>query len=353
MSLIGKPLTVLVTGAAGLIGSELCGALAERGHRVVAMVHRSTRLVRSDGSSVPAVDVVLLHGDVTRRDLGLGAAAAAILAGCDRVVHCAADTRLGAGRHEAVNVAGTQHLLDLLARSAPAPRLVHVSTAYVCGARSGAIAEAATDGAGTNAYEASKVEGERRVVAADLGAVIARPSIVVGRWRDGAISRFDDLYGLMRLVGAGRIRALPVTPGATLDLVPIDHVVGGLVDLVERFEAARGRVVHLASGTPMPVATLCTTAFAGLHAPRLVEPDGSEPVDFGTGGRGTARHELLSLYAGYLTRDPRFATGNLAALSGRAAPPVDVAFLQRMIGHACAAGYLRRDPALGRAEPVT
>ncbi len=347
---MGAPLTVLVTGAAGLIGGELCGALAERGHRVVAMVHRRACVIRSDGTSVTE-RVALLRGDVTRRDLGLGAEAPAILAGCDRVVHCAADTGLGTGRHEAVNVQGTQNLLDLLARADPAPGLVHVSTAYVCGARSGAIAEAASEGTGTNPYEASKIEGERRVAAAGLPAVIARPSIVVGRWRDGAISRFDDLYGLMRLVGAGRIRALPVEPGATLDLVPIDHVVGGLVDLVERFEAARGRVVHLASGAPMPVATLCTTAFAGLHAPRLVRPDEAGARGAGTGGRSTARHEVLALYAGYLTRDPRFVTANLAALSGRVAPPVDVAFLQRMIGHACAAGYLRRDPVL--ADPVT
>ena len=340
---MGAPLTVLVTGAAGLIGSELCGALAERGHRVVAMVHRSARLVRSDGSGVPDT-VATLHGDITRRDLGLGAETAAILARCDRVVHCAAVTSLGAGRHEAVNVEGTQNLLDALARSHSAAGLVHVSTAYVCGTRSGSIAEVAVSGVGTNPYEASKIEGERRVIAASLRAVIARPSIVVGRWRDGAISRFDDLYGLIRLVAAGRIRALPTEPGATLDLVPIDHVVGGLLDLVERFEAARGHVYHLASGAPMPVATLCTTAFTGLHAPRLV-------ASAEAGGRGTARHELLSLYAGYLTRDPRFATANLAALSGRVAPPVDVAFLRRMIGHACDAGYLRRDPVL--AQPVT
>ncbi len=347
---MGAPLTVLVTGAAGLIGGELCGALAEVGHGVIAMVHHRARLVRSDGTNVTE-RVTLLHGDITRRDLGLGVEAAAILARCDRVVHCAADTSLGTGRHEAVNVGGTQNLLDLLARSASAPGLVHVSTAYVSGTRSGAIAEAAATGAGTNAYEASKIAGERLVVASGLRAVIARPSIVVGRWHDGAIARFDDLYGLIRLVAAGRIRALPTTPGATLDLVPIDHVVGGLVDLVERFEAARGRVFHLASGVPMPVATLCTTAFAGLHAPRLVGPGDAGPDDAGpgnvaVGGRGTARHALLSLYAGYLTRDPRFATTNLAALSGRLAPPVDVAFLRRMIGHACAAGYLRRDPAL-------
>ena len=195
------------------------------------------------------------------------------------------------------------------------------------------------------------MESERRVVAAGLGAAIARPSIVVGRWVDGAISRFDDLYGLIRLVAAGRIRALPTTPGATLDLVPIDHVVGGLVDLVERFGAARGRVYHLASGSPMPVTTLCTTAFAGLHAPRLVAPGEAGLEDVEAGGRGTARHEMLALYAGYLARDPRFATANLVALSGRVPPAVDVTFLRRMIGHACAAGYLRRDPVL--AQPLT
>jgi uncharacterized protein YbjT (DUF2867 family) len=31
---------ILVTGASGLIGSELCGQLVERGHAVIALVHR-------------------------------------------------------------------------------------------------------------------------------------------------------------------------------------------------------------------------------------------------------------------------------------------------------------------------
>jgi uncharacterized protein YbjT (DUF2867 family) len=32
---------IVVTGAGGLLGSELSGALAEQGHAVVAMLHRS------------------------------------------------------------------------------------------------------------------------------------------------------------------------------------------------------------------------------------------------------------------------------------------------------------------------
>ena len=49
----GKPLRILITGAGGLVGNELSGALAERGHAVVAMLHRSTAMHRNDGRYMP------------------------------------------------------------------------------------------------------------------------------------------------------------------------------------------------------------------------------------------------------------------------------------------------------------
>ena len=48
-----KSLRILVTGAGGLLGSELSGALAERGHAVVAMLHHSTAMHRNDGRYMP------------------------------------------------------------------------------------------------------------------------------------------------------------------------------------------------------------------------------------------------------------------------------------------------------------
>jgi len=75
-----NPARILVTGAGGLLGSELSGALAERGHAVVAMLHRSTAMHRNDGRPLsarpwdgtlpPPGEVATLRGDV--RQIGAG-----------------------------------------------------------------------------------------------------------------------------------------------------------------------------------------------------------------------------------------------------------------------------------------
>ena len=341
---------VLVTGAAGLIGGELCGTLAERGHTVTALVHRNRRLVRADRSEVPTAPgagpgrVVLVEVDLHRDDLGWSPERAEAMLSHDVVVHCAADTSLGAGAPDlrALNVEGTRRLLRWLAQGAP-PLLVHVSTAYVCGARSGPVAEVPAPREGfNNAYEASKAEAERLVSTSGLAAVIARPSIVVGRWSDGALSRFDNVYGLIRLCGEGRLRELPAAAHSTLDLVPVDHVAGGLVDLVECAEQAAGRVVHLVSGSPVPVTALCALDVPGFHRPRLVPP--------ATHG---ARGNFLALFAGYLSQDPRFSTDALASLSARRCPPTDRAFLRRLVEGACRAGFMRPNQVLLANSAIT
>ena len=38
---------------------------------------------------------------------------------------------------------------------------------------------------------------------------------------------------------------LPSTPDASLDFVPIDHVIGGLIDIIENFERAAGKKIRL------------------------------------------------------------------------------------------------------------
>lgn len=352
----GCALRLLITGASGLLGGALAGHMAALGHGVVALTGRKGPLLpggaaaaeRWTGGAPGPGQVLAAAADLRRDGLGLEAAALRTLAGTvDIAVHCAGVTGfdLDADTYRTVNVDGTARMVAL-AEAAGLP-LLHVSTAYVCGERDGPVAEAPVV-PGTrfaNGYEASKAAAEGLVLEAcgrGLVAAVARPSIVVGAWADGAIARFDKLYGLMRLVSEGRVRTLPAPPGASLDLVPIDHVVRGLAHLAGCMAAAAGWVVHLVSGAPVPVSALrdLALAYPQFEAPVFVPPAAFDPATLPpTEALWFGR--VAAQYATYLQRDPRFAAGALQALGGEACPPVDGAFLRRMIDRCVADGFLR------------
>lgn len=360
-------LRVLVTGAAGLIGSELCGRLAESGHGVVALLHRSSELVRNDGSLIKPADyvgstveegaIVRVSGDVSKTRLGLSPEAASALArNIDLIVHCAAETRFAspAELHRRVNVDGTANVLAFAQRTKGSPLgLVHVSTAYVSGDRSGPIAEDVPDAPRTfaNPYEESKAAAEALIGPSPVQAAIARPSIVVGRSDTGAIGRFENIYAFLRLIGSGRITALPAARGATLDLVPIDHVIGGLTDIVEHFDAAAGRVFHLVSPEPSPLTDIVGFGYPGFEVPRLLPADQFEPSMLDS-AESWLYESVASHFSPYLLRDPRFIAENLRTLSGRVCPVTGPGFLRRVVDYAAAAGYLRSNGGGAKPSPT-
>ena len=360
---------ILVTGATGLIGSELCGELAERGHAVIALVHRRHDILRNNGSVLhPAAytgtspeygALRWVAGDIRKPSLGLETNEAVALAtAVELIVHCAAETNFSAASdlHQSVNVEGTHNVICLARASrGPIPGLVHLSTAYVSGERSGYVAEEELEAGQpfANSYEASKASAENLVRASGLRAAIARPSIIVGASDTGAIGRFENLYAFLRLIGAGRITLLPAIPDASLDLVPIDHVIGGLIDIVENFELAAGKIFHLVSGDPAPLAALTALDYPGFHVPRLVSPERFDLSQLSPAERAVY-HSVTSAYATYLRRNTRFVSQNLVALSGRVCPPTGPGFLRRVVEYATAAGYLRPniDGMTGSATPI-
>jgi len=338
-------LRIFVTGASGLVGRALCGVLAERGHPVVALRHRSRVIDRRDGAPIPIrpydgateiATVAVLDGDVTAERFGLTTAASrALAASLDLIVHCAAVTafNLPQSIYDQVNVGGTAQVLAFAAQPSRSVPVLHVSTAYVCGKADGVVSETPHAAARfNNGYEASKAAAEALVLAAHRRGhpvAIARPSIVAGSSASGG---FGSLYQLIRLVAEGHTGALPAAPDASLNLVPIDHVVGGLTDIAERMAQADGRIFHLAASDPVPLTALDALAaeFPDLRVPRFVPPERFDMA------RLSPRQQLLhaqltALYGCYLRRSPGFATANLVALSGRSCPPTDGAFVRRLI----------------------
>lgn len=335
-------LNILVTGAAGLVGGEVCARLIAAGHSVTALVHRNPEIRANDGSLVPVADT--LFGDVSAQRLGWSEAEFVdVAAAHDLLIHCAATVRfdLDEPEYRATNVEGTRHALALA--EAGGMEFLHVSTAYVCGTRDGRIGEddPLPESGFANGYEASKAAGERLVRESGLRWAIARPSIVVGEHGSGAIRQFDTTYTAFKLIAEGRVRHMPARKGATLDFVPLDHVAKGLVTLAERMEEAGGGTFHLVSGQPLPVGefTACIGAYTHFHEPELVPPEKFDPAMLPALERRLFRR-VAGLYASYFQRDPHFDDAKFRALTGRGCPETGEAFVRRLIDYCMAAGFL-------------
>lgn len=340
-------MNIFLTGAAGLLGGALAAALVKDGHAVVGLVHRTADIVGNDGrrlatgpydgtAPLPGT-VTALRGDVLRQGLGLeGEIRGWLDRSIDVVVHCAALVKFEAdwSELEAVNVAGTRHT----ARLFPNARFIHVSTAYVCGLRNGAIAETPCnpDGPFGNGYEQSKACAEAALTALRPDAVIARPSIIVGEAASGRIRSFDTIYRAFKFIAEGKIAAVPVAQHATLNFVPIDHVVAAICDLVKS-PAANGLICHLAAKNSVSAAHFLRLigTIPGLASPVLSHQYPDLCRKTGIADR------LAQPYWQYFQRHPEFATNQLPRLSRRAVPVMDDAALIRQIRYCMAAGFIR------------
>jgi nucleoside-diphosphate-sugar epimerase len=192
---------VLVTGAAGGIGSRLVAALRADSHRVRALQHR--REVDGD--------------EIVRGDLRDAASIARATAGVDAVIHLAAVTHARNPAAYEVNVTGTRALVD-----AYRGRIVHVSTRAI-------------DSRG-GAYSASKARAEG----------VARGS------RQWVIVRLPEVYGANGSEGidgiierARRGSAIPIVGRGDDEVCPV-HVEDAVSALVTALGAPARRTYTLA-----------------------------------------------------------------------------------------------------------
>jgi nucleoside-diphosphate-sugar epimerase len=248
---------ILVTGASGFIGRELCAELMRRGHELSA-------LVRRPGSEPAGTNAVA--GDLSA---ATGLTEALGRARPDCVVHLAAEiaSQRSAQKVDEVNVAGTRRLVEAclaLAGSdlAGGPRIVFSST-VVTGDAEGALLSEETVLPVQTPYGRSKQLGERLILESRLPAVVIRPSHVYGPggwYAEELIPRLRQ-PGRFAVIGSGR---------NLWDVVHVDDVVAALVLAVESAPVAS--IYHVVDDQPITFADfMALTADAlGLGAPRRI-----------------------------------------------------------------------------------
>jgi thioester reductase-like protein len=352
---------VFLTGATGLLGRYLLRDLLLSGRHVAVLARdrrqgsaaeRVAELVAfwSDNLGRPLPSPVVLAGDLGLPGLGLTLADRQWLGRhTPAVVHAAANLsfRSTNGEPWQTNVDGTAALLELC-RGVGASEWQHVSTAFVCGRRTGTIRE---DDLGCgqdfhNPYEQSKFEAERLLRSArHLRVTVYRPSVIVGDHTTGYTSNYAGFYRFLEL--AARLAEaqadataprrlplrLPLSGEERWNLVPVDWVARAVVELIGR-PRWHGQTFHLVSRAPVGGRLLHAVASEELNLTgvELVGPTGGGPP----GRLEQLVIDSLEEYWAYMQGHPEFDARNAAAALSDPPPLLDRAALARLIRFAVA-----------------
>ena len=185
---------ILVTGGAGLLGSELIRQLLSQGKKVRA-IYNKTPLPNFHSESLEQFQCNIL--DV----VGLEAA----MEGIEQAYHCAAIVSFAPSRKRelfTINIEGTANVVNA-ALQAGIKKMVHVSSVAALGRiREGEpITETMnwTEETSNSVYGQSKYLGELEVwrgIGEGLNAVIVNPVIILGcaDWKSGSSQIFKSVY---------------------------------------------------------------------------------------------------------------------------------------------------------------
>lgn len=347
---------VALTGATGFLGLRLLRRLLVT-HRSVTVLahagsgdalHRISRFFELTGASKAFTAALpdrlrVVETDLARPRLGLSRQAFQELA--DRIGtlwHSAGSINLEGDLPELrrTNVEGTRHVLELAAAGRLRPRVHHVSTAFVAGARREGVAyeDELDDARGfENAYERSKYEAELLVHAwsREHGrpALVLRPGILVTDLPPHPELPSHPLQVVERILRDARHTTGPVDPAlrtgaldsrprvrmvghahGRLNLLQVEHAAEVMVRLAGRAPSGGVDTYHVVHDRDVPVTTVVTVL------ERLV-PVSIELVD-ARPDTPSALEALLGFYPGmtpYLAHRRRFDDTRVRARLGPSA----------------------------------
>ncbi|MDX2089237.1 MAG: GDP-mannose 4,6-dehydratase [Kofleriaceae bacterium] len=280
---------VVVTGAAGFIGSHTVERLVALGHEVTGLdvfdgylyAAERKRANAARLAALPATQFRLIEGDI----LDASAVSAAITAQVDVVCHLAALAGVRPSLARALtylrtNIEGTGVILERM-RELGLRRLVFASSSSVYGARSGTVAFREDDPCLTPAspYAATKRMNELQLSTYrdlfGIGAYALRFFTVYGpRQRpDMAIHKFIEAIAAERqitLYGDGSSRR---------DYTFIDDIVSGVVAAIERVAPSTYELINLGGTQTVSLAELVATIETTVGKRALIDRQPDQPGD--------------------------------------------------------------------------
>ncbi|MDZ7618484.1 MAG: SDR family oxidoreductase, partial [Patescibacteria group bacterium] len=201
----------------------------------------------------------------------------------------------------------------------------YVSTAYVCGLRSGQVLEDELDLGQQmgNDYERSKLESEKLVREADFfdSVTIYRPAIIVGDSQTGHTTGYHGFFAVLKLAHTLVSRVeLGVTNGAALaaflglrndetkHFVPVDWV-SAVMTHIRRDPSLYGRTYHLTAQQPTRILDMAAVIQEAVE--RYSPPaDQSDPARLDGDWFAGAFRDQMDIYRAYWRDDPQFDQTN-------------------------------------------
>jgi NAD dependent epimerase/dehydratase len=275
--------SVLVTGAAGFIGSHAVEAVVHAGGRVRAFVRYNSR---NDHGWLESLDAaVLAEVEVFRGDLANPEAVAGGVAGTDVVLHLGALIPIPYSyRHPreyvAANVEGALNILEAVRRASP-ERLVHVSSSEVYGTAMAVPIDEEHPLRAQSPYAATKVAADQLVRSFrhsfEIPVVVARPFNTFGpRQSTRAVIPTIIAQALAR----PSIELGSLAP--TRDFLYVRDTVAGIMRCAEA-PGVEGEVINLGSGRELSIGQVVEKVLALLEielpvvqADERLRPEGSE-----------------------------------------------------------------------------
>ncbi len=343
---------IVLTGATGLVGRYLLRDLLDGGASVAVLV-RSRRFYtaaqrieavmaeweRRDGRVYPRP--VVLEADVRRPNCGLNDAHRRWLAEhCHRIVHSAASMMFREdklGEPYATNVEGMRNLLGVC-QECGIRDFHHVSTAYICGLRTGLIREGEVDVGqqNGNVYEVSKLAAEKLVRAADFldTTTVYRPASVVGDSRTGFTTSSHGFYLPLQvaytladrvpaeLMGEQLLSLLGLRGDEGKNVVPVEWLSSAIAYLVTHPEH-HGRTYHLTNPRTITVRLIQQVIREAIEK-HCTERLAAAPTEEELESCEAMFKEFMEVYRSHWRDDPVFdRTNSDAALAHLPCPELD------------------------------